>query len=431
MRSTFNIKIVIIVLWLLLSFIFFWMWHNRTNQIFTYHGEIYADKAGYYIYLPFFLNYRADINALPSDIEKKTGLGFKIDEGKIITKYTAGVAILQIPFYLLSEFLFLVRPTGYAGFSLYHHKAIAFSGLFYSWIGFWFLFRFMRYYFEDKISFMIILSVMLATNTLYYCTKESNFSHIYSFFLISVYLFLLKKTDFIRYTNTKIFFIFLTTTFLIVLIRPTNTVLVFTVFLFLDSNSLTNTLNRIYNFFMALARYWWVSLAAFSIVILPQLLYWKYAYGHFITYSYKNEGFNWFNPHILEFLIAPNNGTFAFSPILVFILLGIAICLRRNYNHGYLLSVFFLIMVYLYSSWWCYSFGCSYGSRNMVDLYPLLSLGLGHFYKSVINQKKVFLITLFFLILFSLINIKMIFNFDMCMYVKNDWDWEAWIKLLL
>jgi hypothetical protein len=46
---------------------------------------------------------------------------------------------------------------------------------------------------------------------------------------------------------------------------------------------------------------WFIS---FQIIFLPQLIYWKYAFGSYFSYSYpQNEGFsNFLSPKILEVL---------------------------------------------------------------------------------------------------------------------------------
>ena len=53
--------------------------HSRTG-IQNYHSEIWADKAGYYIYLPSFFIYNFDGKKLPKKIDTFTGNGFVIEK---------------------------------------------------------------------------------------------------------------------------------------------------------------------------------------------------------------------------------------------------------------------------------------------------------------------------------------------------------------
>jgi hypothetical protein len=57
------------------------------------------------------------------------------------------------------------------------------------------------------------------------------------------------------------------------------------------------------------------------LVFIPQLIYWKYSTGHFLSYTYKDEGFsNALSPKIFEALLAPNNGLFPYSLVFIFML---------------------------------------------------------------------------------------------------------------
>ncbi len=68
---------------------------------FNWETALWADQVVYYIYLPALFIYDFDAEALPQDIAKRTGGGFYIHPttGKIQTRYTCGVAILQTPFF--------------------------------------------------------------------------------------------------------------------------------------------------------------------------------------------------------------------------------------------------------------------------------------------------------------------------------------------
>src|SRR5690554_5459863 len=73
--------------------------HSKSGY-FNYHSEIWADKAGYYVYLPAAFKFNFDSRQFPDSIQIKTGGGFELlqDQQKVVTKYPYGVALLQAPF---------------------------------------------------------------------------------------------------------------------------------------------------------------------------------------------------------------------------------------------------------------------------------------------------------------------------------------------
>jgi hypothetical protein len=115
------------------------------------------------------------------------------------------------------------------------------------------------------------------------------------------------------------------------------------------------------------------------LVFLPQFIYWKYAWGSFIHYSYGGEGFtNWRNPAIVPVLFSPLNGLIPYSPIVLFMLAGIIIMIYKKINNGILLLLLFALVTWITGSWHMWYFGGSYGSRPYVEYYAILSLGLGY-----------------------------------------------------
>ncbi|MCB9188880.1 MAG: hypothetical protein H6599_06315 [Flavobacteriales bacterium] len=76
----------------------------------------------------------------------------------------------------------------------------------------------------------------------------------------------------------------------------------------------------------------------------------------------------------MNFLFSFNNGWFIYSPLLLIIIpLGIWKLFSKDIA-GALLAVFFYgITIYVFSSWWCWYYGCSFGQRPMVDFYLLIA----------------------------------------------------------
>ena len=94
-----------------------------------------ADAAGYYIYLPGLFHYDFKASKVDPDLANRAGDGFILhhEKDRIITKYTYGVALCELPFHLIAEGI-----AGWGGedqFSDTHHQCIELSAVFYWTLG--------------------------------------------------------------------------------------------------------------------------------------------------------------------------------------------------------------------------------------------------------------------------------------------------------
>ena len=146
--------------------------------------------------------------------------------------------------------------------------------------------------------------------------------------------------------------------------------------------------------------------------------------------SYMYESFsNWKHPLVSLVLFSPNNGLFPYTPIFIFILIGIFYMIVKKNRIGYILLIAFILMIYILSSWWAVEFGCSYGARNFVEYYAILCLPLAYLIKNINN--KYFKICVFGIIFFLIIiNLKIIYSYDECFFGKNNWDWNEYFSLI-
>jgi hypothetical protein len=67
------------------------------------------------------------------------------------------------------------------------------------------------------------------------------------------------------------------------------------------------------------------------------------------------------------------------------------ICLfKRNRAIFYATSVSVLITIYIFSSWWAWSYGFSWGMRPMIDSYSFLSFPIAAFFSFIFSKKKIY-----------------------------------------
>lgn len=409
--------------------LFLTFYTHKNVGYYNWKSEIWADKAGYYIYLPSLFMYQFDATKAPEKIDEKVGYGFTLDMEKktINTKYTYGVAALISPFFIIARLISpILQVPGEGGFSPVFHKAVNFAAVFYLIFGLILLRRFLENYFKKSTTYITIFFIFAGTNLFYYTVNDTLMSHVYSFFIFSLFLYSLKK--FLLEPQRLIYFLVLSFAFgMAILIRPTNILLLLLFFVW-DVHSFREIVGRIG---MILHPKRLVSFLAIVVLIfLPQMIYWKYSRGSWISWSYANEGFtNWNQPKILEVWFSTLNGLFLYTPFVVLILIGMVLMLRKKLINGLTVVIFFLMVSYIASAWYNWYFGCSFGQRSFVEYMALFAVPFGFFVEAIPNLKNLLIRTLvlFLLLALSYYNIRMSLEFEKCFF-GSTWDWDQFAK---
>lgn len=296
--------------------------------------------------------------------------------GNHILKYSMGMSVLYSPFFFTAHVL--AKPLGYQndGFSAIYEFFIEFSGLFYVLIGLWYLRKLLLQFYSEKIAALTLLFIFFGTNLLCYSTIEPAMSHAYTFSLFSVFLYY--SVEFYKKVSLKSTVILAVCFGLIVLVRPLNVFFILPLLFFNCYNF--GDLKTRFSFFVKHYKYVLTFLLIAAMVILPQLLYYKYVTGNYLVFSYGKERFYFDNPHILKTLLSFRKGWLIYTPIMAFALYGIW-SMRKQPINSFKLSILILLPIYLYlvSSWWCWWYGGSFGQRSLIDIYPLLALPLAGF----------------------------------------------------
>ncbi len=383
-------------------------------EIFTYHSEMWADKAGYNVYLPALFIYKFNASKFPDSIEHKTGDGFILNRNsnKVITKYPYGVALLQSPFWLVAHLIDKEKK----GYSKIYNKVIYISAVFYFVLGLFFLYKLFGEGQDKKSIIVTFFSAIFGTNLLYYAVCETGMSHIYSFAFFSILLFLLFK----KIINYQLILVSL----IILIIRPINIVFLLPILLFFEVTNKVDfwlrikALTTIKNIFLAML--------LSGIIFSPQLIYNNYAFQSWGMDSYQNERFMyWRNPRILEVLFAPNNGLFLYAPVLLILLVLVVLSLRKLKKIAHLPIFLLIVYTMMYGSWWSYMLGCGFGHRGFVDILPIYIYLFYHLIK-ISNNKLLYIL----LLISCIYTTKLSFAYDGCFYGKWDWDWRAYRELL-
>ncbi len=399
------------IVWLILALVLCFATLNRhsRSKIYTYSSTLMSDKAGYYVYLPALFLYNFEANQFPHKIDSLTGNGFslQLESNKVQTKYPVGTAILEAPFFGLAHLYVKLNGDLADGFSKPYQNALDLAAVFYLLAGLYFLRRFLSNFFPAKTILWALLFMALGTNLYYYSIFEGAYSHVYSFFLFSLFLFVLQGYSIAQKRGQWLSLFVLSA--LILLVRQMNIVFVFSS-LFLVKNPAELLKNRSFKDYL-----WGISLA--FILLLPQIAYNLYLTKSIFFYSYQNEGFiYWKNPKIAEVLFGFENGLLSTNPILLLSILGFIPLIHQLRNLGNMSLLAFLMCCYLYASWWCYNLGCAYGHRGFVDIFPMLAIPMCAAIQWVQQKNKRILTAVFYTFSFValLINIKYIYTYDSC-----------------
>lgn len=395
--------------------------HSRRTYD-SYHDVIWSDAAGYYVYLPATFIYDYDANSFPAGVVEKTGEGFDLKEGKVKTKYFMGTAVLCAPFFLVAH---LTDSQG-DGFSKRYHRALTFAALFYTMLGLFFLQKVLTARFGIKTAALTILFIYLGTNLYYYTIDKAGMSHAYSFFLFTLVVYLTNRLH--AQYRLRTFIILVLSVSLIALIRPTNALIVLWVVFGYGWTSFKTTFLG-----SKFLRHVAISLIALGVVWLPQFMYWNYLTGSPFHYAYSGEGFDYtLNPQVIQLWFSANNGWLVYSPIMIFALYGIRMMIRKGEQGGRTIGVILIVATYILASWWCWWYGCSYGSRSYVEYYALLAIPLACVLQRSMQATARWIPASLITVMVGLcvVNLMMIYEYDDC-YYGTTWDyWQYWKPLI-
>lgn len=348
-----------------------------------------GDEYGYHLYLPaIFIN--QDLDDLKQSHATRvsyhegfghsnknplgTDIAHHVGEGKQIIKYTMGLAILESPFFLLGHIWAKIHPNFDAdGFSLPYVILAFIASITYVFAGLWILYTFLNYYVHEKIVQLTIIALTLATNLYFFTIYRGVMAHAY---LFALYCFLLYGTHhFYRKPQWKTAALIGFCCGMITLIRPVEVICILIPLSF-GLTSKQAIIQRI-KFIRQNFKYGLAAATTAILVGLPQLFYWKWISGDFLFYSYGDEGFDFSDPRIWDGLFSYQNGWLVYTPIMYLALIGILFLLRyREWLFPILLSL--PLQIYIIYSWWCWNYVAGFGSRPMVDIYPLLSIPLAY-----------------------------------------------------
>ena len=347
----------------------------NTENVYDQWGTLTRfDQGGYYGYMPAILIH----NDLELTFYDKAGFSSQgimvpLANGTNVNRYAIGPAVLSSPFFLIGHELAKKSPRYIAdGLSSPYKQWVLLGTIFYVSIALFFIRSVLLRYYDDIVTALTIITLGFGTNLLYYTSMQGIMSHAYSFFLFALLLF--STIKWLDDAKKKYLLLVGLSLGLIACTRLPNLV-VGLIPLLWGISSKTDIKPRLE---LLWQQKFWI-LAAFLICVIgyaPQMIYYKVQTGNFFVNSYPNSRF-WFDqPLPLRVLFSFRNGWLIYSPLMGLGFIGFFL-IKKHCKEAFIpLLSFFIINMYVVSSWWCWWYGGSFGMRALIETSALFSLTL-------------------------------------------------------
>lgn len=366
---------------------------TRSSNIFAY------DVFGYYLYLPKLFNdgnlHFADLDWLTkiNDSYHNTPTLYQlswIENKNWVIRYSSGMAILYLPFFLIAHLVALLFGFPADGFSTPYQWSIFIESILVTCFGFILLKKVLRNYFENSVVQLTLACIFFGTNM----TVHSGMfglnvmSHNYLFLMYALLMYLSEK--YVRSNNIKFWHLAILCSGLMALVRPVE-IISLLIPLIWGSSSLSRNLKYL-NEYISKNR----KTILYSILILLgigsiQFIYWKVETGHFLINSYDNpgEGLDLMSPHLMDYLFSFRKGWLLYTPLVGFCIIGFWSLYKIQKNLFYALILVFLCGLYITVSWSVWWYSASFSSRAALPMYAYLSFPLAAFIQHVFSSGKI------------------------------------------
>lgn len=356
------------------AFFFYPRWEqNRTEATLSW------DVSGYYMYLPALFIYK--------DL-KKCAFGDSIIQkyyptpdfqqvyrhepsGNVVMKYSMGQAMAMLPGFLAGHLWALNADYPDDGFSRPYQKSMGLWLLFFSIVGLYFLRKNLLPFFEDRTVGLLLIIYTLGTNYLNYAAIDQGMTHNTLFAMYTV-IISLTMSFYKKPSLLKAVFIGLLTGWA-TLIRPTEIISIL-IPIFWGITQFSDIQKR-WRFVLSHYGHWLTAVFVFMLVVSFQPVYWKYATGDWIVYSYGDQGFSWLTPHIWDYTMSYRCGWWRFTPMMIVPFLGLYWMYKQKEHYSVVFLAFTLLSFYIVTAWDVWDYGGTAG-RAMVQYYPVLAFPL-------------------------------------------------------
>ena len=329
---------------------------------------IVGDGNGYYawtrsVFIDGDINFKNDFqklyfpDPLPPEIVTPKGL--------IHNQYTVGMAILEIPGFLLAHLIALLTPFEADGISLPYQIIIPLSLVLLTLVSFYLYYQaLINYGIRKTIALLFSAIPLIGTNLLHYLAKDITMSHASGAALVSILIFLASRKKQSKDREFWTIFIVGILMGLLILIRNTNLLLIPSL-LVLFIPQIRNKKS-----FLCL-------IIGGTLMLFLQLISLFLLWGTPIIYSYLDSGVKLNNPIVIfRSLFGSSNGVFLYHPwyLVLFLINIVGLCFLKERRILYVTIIFSFLSLALINGAWG-DFGTSFGHRAFIEILPILSFG--------------------------------------------------------
>jgi hypothetical protein len=387
--------------------------------------HIESDGVGYFSYLHTlymdrdldFTNEYEDLDAYRHGVWAYSDPQSKIPKtsaaGTVPNLFAIGPSLLWYPFYGLTDLFFRPDHPRRTGYETPYLQSVYWAVLFYGFAGTLLLYLGLARFFSRTASLAAVLSVLLLSPLYFYLKNLVFYSHVYSFFAVSLFVYFFAKYHGSRLVGHWAVFGLLAG--FAALMRWQNAAIVA-----IPAVTAVIGFGRAAKdgraFLRLLAKLAALS-AGFVFALAPQLLAFQILYGKVCVIP-QGDTFLRMWPHWLwQVLFSPFHGLFHWHPLLVFGLLGFFLRPQGKPSAGAALysgATGFALQAYINGSISQYHGGGSFGGRRFCDSLAFLAFGFANFFEHILEMKKVRVIALISANVFFILNAMM----------ERAWSWE-------
>ncbi len=353
------------------------------------------DGFGYYMYLPS-LFHKNTLNIqkewaqnIQDEYCNKTEVYQLIQQknGNNINLYHMGLSYIQLPSYSISHFFAKILGYRTDGFSFPFVIGFFLNALLFCIIGIIYTRKLLLLFFKDQTVSLLLIILYLATNSFITFTLQKDLPHLYLFAINSAFLYHLftyRKKNIKRHLLYASILLGLT-----VAIRPTQILLgiIPLVILWKEKENFKSFFKNI-SYFPLFGIFW----------NIPQILYWYFIGGELFIPNLHVEEIIIVDPNLIDFLFSYRKGWLLYSPVFLLSFIGFYILYKKEKLIFTSLFTTLIVYIYIMSSWECWWYASSFGSRVMTDIYPLTIIPIGFLWESITKKEiKFFFLTFCFL----------------------------------
>ncbi|MFK8037743.1 MAG: hypothetical protein AB8B74_05595 [Crocinitomicaceae bacterium] len=291
-------------------------------------------------------------------------------KGEITNKTFPGIAILWLPFFLIAHFLSYLSGFDPDGYSLLYQYSIGISAVFYVWLGLkWLSALLLSLEFKRNAIKLTLISLVFGTNLFFYTIYDPSLTHVYNFSMLAGILYFTRR--FYLENKSKWILIAISLFSIAIITRPTNILMI--LFLPFALGNIADFKSFLRLIFANKKRLLIIIIIALAIGLIP-IIWWFIQTGNLIVYSYGEETFNFSNPHLFQILFSYEKGWLLYSPLILLSIFGIIYYFKKNRFLFLIGMVSFISIAYIFSCWWIWTYGASFGQRVFVDFYAIIGI---------------------------------------------------------